>query len=209
MLVKMEKIAKSFNKQIIFDDFNLEIEQGKMYGILGESGSGKSTLLNMMGMLEKPTKGKIYYNGEALPKFNSNKGRKLLENEISFIFQNFALMNNKTVRENLKIIKKSKSKQGDAYYEQLLKKVKLEADEILDKKVYQLSGGEQQRLAIARCLLKKSKLVLADEPTGSLDKINRGIVISILKNLVQEGVTVVIVTHDEEIRSSCDECINI
>lgn len=131
--------------------------------ISGESGCGKSTLLNMIGGIETPDKGSIIVNGLMWQK---RKKQKYFKEVVGFLFQNFALLENKTVKENLEIIKKSG--RTDISINEALEKVGLQ--KVINKKVYQLSGGEQQRVALARLMLKKCSIVLADEPTGSLDK---------------------------------------
>ena len=142
------------------------LQRGKTLGIVGESGCGKSTLLNMIGGIETPDKGSIIVNGFDVAK--KGKKQKYFKEVVGFLFQNFALLENKTVKENLEIIKKSG--RTDISINEALEKVGLQ--KVINKKVYQLSGGEQQRVALARLMLKKCSIVLADEPTGSLSKKN-------------------------------------
>lgn len=192
-MITINNLCKSFEDKILFENYNLEIPDGSFIIINGESGCGKSTLLSMLGGIETPDSGSIVVDGfEA-----SKKGKKqeYFKDVIGFLFQNFALLENKTVRENLEMIKKS-SRTNVTVYEALemvgLKKV-------INKKVYKLSGGEQQRVALARLMIKKCSVVLADEPTGSLDKKNSEIVMDVLHDLNKQGKTVIVVTHDEEI----------
>ena len=209
-VIKMENVSKSFQKNIVLDNLNLEVEQGELVAIIGKSGCGKSTLLNILGLLDKASKGKVeIFDQQSIRPF-SRKAEKLLHDKIGYLFQNYALIDNETVSKNLDIaleyIKKDKKEKEELKIE-ALKKVGL-----IDKmkcKVYQLSGGEQQRIALARLFLKESKIILADEPTGSLDIENRDKVLSLLKELNNLGKTVLIVTHDNYVGDFCDRIIKI
>ena len=169
-MIKICGLNKAFGDKVIFSNFNLEIPDKSFVAISGDSGSGKSTLLNMIGGIEKPNSGSIIVDG-------------------------FDVTKDKTVKENLKLIKKSS--RTDVSLKEALSRVGLLNE--VNKKVYQLSGGEQQRVALARLMMKKCSVVLADEPTGSLDKKNRDIVMNLLHELNEEGKTVIIVTHDQSI----------
>lgn len=192
-MIKICGLNKAFGDKIIFSDFNLEIPDSSFVTISGDSGSGKSTLLNMIGGIEKPNSGSIIVDGFDVTKVKNKNG--FFADMIGFLFQNFALLENKTVKENLKLIKKSS--RTDVSLKEALSRVGLLKE--VNKKVYQLSGGEQQRVALARLMMKKCSVVLADEPTGSLDKKNRDIVMKLLHELNEEGKTVIVVTHDQSI----------
>lgn len=195
-MIKIENLRKTFGEQVIFSGFSTEINDGEFVIISGRSGAGKTTLLNMIGFLEEYDSGRITVDGIELSE--KKKQRYYFLNKVGFLFQNFALIENKTVRQNLEIIKPSARSEYDI--ETALREVGL--SDKADKKVYTLSGGEQQRVALARLFLKKCDIILADEPTGSLDKGNAEAVIKLLKELNKKGKTVIIVTHDESIKST-------
>lgn len=199
-IVSLKNINKKFDNKVIFKDFNLEVDEGEFLCVTGVSGAGKSTLLNIIGMLEKPDSGTLEINGVTNPRFNSAKGIGLLRNTISYLFQNYGLIEEETVIYNLKVathyLHYSKEKRNKKIAE-ALEKVGLMGYE--KKKVYQLSGGEQQRVAMAKILLKPSKLVLADEPTGSLDGANRDEILGLLQEMNKSGRTIIVVTHDPQV----------
>jgi|AKYZ01.1.fsa_nt_gi putative bacteriocin export ABC transporter, lactococcin 972 group len=207
-ILKMENINKRYDTKIVLKDVSLTFEKGKMYAITGASGSGKSTLLNIMGLLEKPTSGNLYISNHKNVKISSKLSKKLLRNTISYLFQNYALSDNDTVEYNLKMgLYYSKNINKKDAIKQALQKVGLEGFEKI--KISKLSGGEQQRVSLARLLLKPSEIILADEPTGNLDNVNKQIVMDLLKDLNKEGKTVIIVTHDLNLAKQCDEIIQL
>ncbi|MCL2425935.1 MAG: putative bacteriocin export ABC transporter [Oscillospiraceae bacterium] len=208
-VIELSNVDKKFGEKTVINQFSLKIEKGKKYAIVGRSGCGKSTLLNIMGGIEKPTSGNVVIlgNNNVLP--HSFKVRKLLRNHISFLFQNYALSDNDTVYKNLEMaltynkdIKNKKKAISSA-----LIKVGLEGFE--QQKIYTLSGGEQQRVAIARLLLKPTEIILADEPTGNLDIENRDIIFELLMELNRAGKTIVLVTHDLELAQKCDVVVDL
>lgn len=196
--VSLKNISKKFGMKEIFSNFSMDIDEGDFICITGKSGAGKSTLLNIIGMLDVPDSGDVVIKSRVNPKFNSKSGRGLLRDEIFYVFQNYGLVEDRTVKYNLEMSAEFSKKKSEDYYIKALEKVGLSAD-YLNMKVYTLSGGEQQRCALARIYLKNYSIVLADEPTGSLDADNRNMVMDILKGANQEGNTVIVVTHDPEV----------
>lgn len=196
--VSLKNISKKFGMKEIFSNFSMDIDEGDFICITGKSGAGKSTLLNIIGMLDVPDSGDVVIKSRVNPKFNSKSGRSLLRDEIFYVFQNYGLVEDRTVKYNLEMSAEFSKKKSEDYYIKALEKVGLSAD-YLNMKVYTLSGGEQQRCALARIYLKNYSIVLADEPTGSLDADNRNMVMDILKGANQEGNTVIVVTHDPEV----------
>lgn len=202
-MIEIKNISKKFDDNTIFSDFNLTIEDGDFIIFSGPSGCGKTTLLNMIGAIEKIDSGEIIVDGMDIK--DKRNHLKYFRTKIGFLFQNFALVDNKTVKENLKFIRKDCK--TSLTIEEALNIVGLE--EKLNKKVYTLSGGEQQRVALARLMLKKCDVILADEPTGSLDKKNAKDVLNILKQLNEQGKTIILVTHDEDIKKQGNRVVNL
>jgi len=195
MIVKLENICKSFGKHQVLKDINLQINDGEFIIIMGKSGSGKSTLCNIIGLLDQPTSGKVYID-EKLMTYKNKEVANILRYKISYLFQNFALIDNKTVGYNLSLIYHSnkEKKKMKSKIEESLKSFGLEG--YFDKKVYECSGGEQQRIAIVRTFLKEGELIICDEPTGSLDDENKELVMKELIELHRSGKTIIMVTHD-------------
>lgn len=178
----------------------LKIEKGDFGAIIGPSGSGKSTLLNILGCIDVPTSGEYFLNGQLVNKFTNSQLSAARNETISFIFQYFALLNEYTVYENIMLplncrkISVREKKQLVNYY---MKRLGIEG--LSKKKPTQISGGQQQRVAIARALVTKPDIILADEPTGALDRKTGEEVMKILHEINAEGKTIVVVTHDMEV----------
>lgn len=206
-MIEIDGLTKRYGEKKIFDNFCLTIKKGEFIVLSGESGKGKTTLMNIIGGLEPFDSGKVIVNGTDLSKKRkSSENIAFFRNTIGFLFQNFGLIENKTVKQNLDIVKKSAM--SDISPKDALEKVGLKGYE--DKKVYTLSGGEQQRVAIARLMIKKCSIVLADEPTGSLDKHNAEIVMNFLLNLSKEAEkTIIMATHDEVLKMKGDHLIEL
>ncbi|HER3387311.1 TPA: ATP-binding cassette domain-containing protein, partial [Streptococcus pyogenes] len=187
MTIEIFNVTKKFSSKKIFTDLNLTFEAGKSYALIGGSGSGKSTLLNIIGRLEKIDNGKVLVDEQDIWKI---KERTFFKNIIGYVFQNYSLIENKTVYDNLKLINKDKKK-----ISAVLEKVGLSSD-YLNQKIYELSGGQAQRVAIARMLMKPRKIILADEPTGALDGEIGKEIINLLLSETAENKYVIIATHD-------------
>lgn len=203
-MIVINQLTKTFDEQTIFEDLSLTIETGEFVVFSGPSGCGKTTLLNMIGGLEVADRGEIIVNGNDILK--QKNLMPYFREQVGFLFQNFALIDNKTVKENLAIIKK-KSRNSQISLQEALQSVGLASK--MNTKVYKLSGGEQQRVALARLMLKKNQIILADEPTGSLDKKNAEEVMTILEAMHHSGKTVIVVTHDEEIKKRAKRVIQL
>lgn len=188
-MIQINHVKKTIGGHVIFDDLSMQIADREFAVLTGPSGCGKTTLLHMIGGIEPVDSGDILVGD-----FNVAKGKNLMHyyrHEVGFLFQNFALVERKTVAENLSMIRKdarSSLSMADA-----LRRVGMAGKE--KQMVYSLSGGEQQRIALARLMMKQCSLILADEPTGSLDPNNAAQVMGILKSFSEMGKTVIMVTH--------------
>lgn len=196
-------LCKTFDRRPLFDAFNFNIETGEFVCFSGVSGCGKTTLLNMIGMIEPFESGQLLIDGHEM--ITSKQKVQYFRKKVGFLFQNFALVDNKTVEQNLSFIRKQDCTKYTI--EDALKRVGLE--DKLKQKVYTLSGGEQQRVALARLFLKQCEIILADEPTGSLDEANTVRVMNILKELNEAGKTIILVTHDEKIKQMAGRVIDL
>ncbi len=209
--IEVLNVTKKFGKRYIFQNLNLSVEDGEFISIVGPSGCGKSTLLNMIGLLESSDAGQIKLKGKEIPKIESNGATLLRRNTINYLFQSFALINDMTIYQNLFLAMNFlniTTKEKDTRIEEILKKVHLE--EFKDEKVNTLSGGEQQRVALARTILKPGDIILADEPTGSLDSAAAEIAFNLIKDLSKQyRKTVMMVTHSENLANQADRIINI
>lgn len=209
-MIKLSKIYKSFDERMILSNISLSISKNEFICITGESGAGKTTLLNIIGLLDKPDSGELSINDKT--NFTKREILRLRRDFFGYIFQDYLLMNDKTVEENINIskniLKYENRKLDKKDINEIMKKVGLDFS-YLNKKVYQLSGGEQQKVAIARMILKPYELVLADEPTGNLDYKNKNEVIEIFKEIKKSGKTIICVTHDKAVADSADRVINL
>ncbi len=202
---ELRSVTKAYDAHVVVDHLDLEVRVGEMLAIVGPSGSGKSTLLNIMGILDKPTEGDVRLFGSPAPRFGSRRHTMLLRWKIGYLFQNYALIESETVDYNLAVAARYlpvDRAARRAKLDEALHKVGLPG--MGSRKVFSLSGGEQQRVAVARLLVKPCELVLADEPTGSLDTSNRDTITELLTHLNNAGKTVVVVTHDSHVATACD-----
>ena len=205
-ILKLENVGYRYKDapkdNYVFKDINYEFEEGKMYAIKGKSGSGKTTLLSLITGLEKCTEGQILYDGKTLKKMNLDRYRNT---DIGIVFQSYNLLPRLTAIENIMLsmeISKVKVKNKKQKALELMKSVGL-SEEHAKRKILKLSGGEQQRIAIARSLSYNPKIIIADEPTGNLDKDTESEILKIFKNLAKdENKCVIIVTHSQNV---CDK----
>lgn len=207
-MIIINKMSKLFEKRIVFENVDFSLKEGASYAIVGKSGVGKTTFLNILGGLENPTSGKVLIDDVEVNEKNLPNLRRV---KFGFIFQNFGLIDNETVRENLLI---GLANQNLSQYEKdvAIKKVLKELDLgnlELNQKIYTLSGGEQQRVALARIILKKAKIIFADEPTGSLDSENSNLILRHLLTDFGRDATILIATHSPEVWQKCDYVIKI
>lgn len=213
-MIKLDAVTKSFriNREdfVVLNNISLEINAGEFVGILGRSGSGKSTLLNLIGFLDTRFKGTYEFEGKAIQKYSDNERSKIRNQNVGFVFQNFALIETMTVEQNIEVplvyggvsARKRREKVKES-----LEKVGLK--DFVHQSVRLLSGGQRQRVAIARAIANSPRFIIADEPTGALDSKTSVEIMELFKSLNQNGVTVVLVTHDESLTSYCDRVIRL
>lgn len=209
--VEIMDVTKKYGDRVIFDHINMEIREGEMTALIGPSGCGKSTLLNMIGLLEDLSNGKIRIFGKEIPKINSRKATMLRRNTVNYLFQSSALVGDMTVYQNLMLAMhfvRISQKEKEIRINRMLHEVGL--PKMKSAVVNTMSGGEQQRVALARTLLKPGKLILADEPTGALDEKSAEKVFLLLRDLcVQYKKTVIMVTHNMELAQQADRVANL
>lgn len=202
-MIKTISLSKIFRTESVqttaLNEVNLEINQGEFIAIMGPSGCGKSTLLNILGLLDNPTSGELWFLEQEVSRFSENNRTDLRNGNIGFVFQSFNLIDELTVFENVELPLLYAGVSARDRVERINKA--LERMQIAHRSEHypqQLSGGQQQRVAIARAIVTNPRIILADEPTGNLDSTNGGEVMSLLKELNTDGTTVVMVTHSEE-----------
>lgn len=207
-MIKIEHLAKSFGERTVFQDINLQFVAGKVYALIGNSGCGKTTLLNILAKLEPYEKGSISYRGQELKQIKSHH---FFKNELGYLFQNFGLLENETVAANLELgligqkWTKQEKKQRE---EEVLEKVGLNYL-TLDQKIYELSGGEAQRVALAKVILKDPPLILADELTAALDPETSQEIMNLLLSLKKPDRLMILATHNPAIWEKADEVIRL
>ena len=207
-MIKIEHLTKSFGERIVFQDINLQFAAGKVYALIGNSGCGKTTLLNILAKLEPYDKGSISYRGQELRKIKSHH---FFKDELGYLFQNFCLLENETVAANLELgligqkLTKQEKKQRE---EEVLEKVGLDYL-TLNQKIYELSGGEAQRIALAKVILKDPPLILADELTAALDPETSQEIMNLLLSLKKPDRLMIIATHNPVIWEKADEVIRL
>ena len=213
-MIRTENLTRIFRTEevetIALNGVNIEVEDGEFIAIMGPSGCGKSTLLNILGLLDSPTEGKYWLNNEEVAHLKERERTAYRKGRIGFVFQNFNLIDELTVEENvdlqLKYLGVGKAERKERVLE-ILRKVKL--SHRAKHYPHQLSGGQQQRVAIARAVVGKPSIILADEPTGNLDSKNGMEVMQLLGELNEEGTTIVMVTHSKHDATYASRIINL
>lgn len=213
-MIRLTNLHKSYPMGTEFlhvlKGLDLHIKDGEFVSIMGSSGSGKSTLLNILGLLDSHDKGEYYLNGQLIEKLDEKKAAVLRNKFLGFIFQSFNLINYKTAVENIALplyYKGIPRKERQAIALDYLEKVGLK--EWANHLPSELSGGQKQRVAIARALVTKPKLILADEPTGALDSVTSEQVMQLLKDIHAEGMTIVVITHEEDIAEQTERIVRL
>ncbi|MEU5692422.1 ATP-binding cassette domain-containing protein [Actinosynnema sp. NPDC020468] len=207
-MIVVDGLSKSFDTRTLWSALSFSVRGGEMLALVGPSGSGKSTLLHCLGLLDKPDSGSIRHLGADITRFGRRRARLFRRDVLGYLFQNYALIDNATVAANLEIVvgprRTSGGVKGTAVTE-ALDRVGLTGRE--KEVVHRLSGGEQQRVALARLLVKQPAVVLADEPTGALDLANTTLVLDVLRGMSDSGSAVVVATHDDHVRDRCDSVL--
>lgn len=212
-MISLKNIIKDYGegsgKTTALKGVDLEIEKGEMVAIMGPSGSGKTTLLNILGLLDIQISGEYILDGKVVKGIKADSLAKLRNKKIGFIFQNFNLLYEYDIVYNVSIplTYSNNTKDMRSRCVKMLKMVGLK--DHINKKPDELSGGQKQRVAIARALINEPEIILADEPTGALDKKTGDDILELIRDINKEGKTIIIVTHDKSIADKCDRVINI
>lgn len=210
-IIELKNITKKYKGgKTIFSNYSLRIDEGEFVGIVGESGAGKTTLLNIIGLITNISSGSITIKKQSNLTPSSKKAMLLRRNTIGYLFQNYGLIDDESVEWNLNLAleyKKLSRSQKKEKIQTLLTKMGLTDYE--KKKIYQLSGGEQQRVAIAKLILQESSIILADEPTSGLDNANKVMVMDLLSELNNKDITVIMVTHDTTLNNYFSKTVEI
>lgn len=196
-ILEMKNISKIYGDLHALDNVSLTVDQGEWIAIMGPSGSGKSTMMNIIGCLDKPTSGQVIFDGKDISRESNRTLTEMHRDKIGLVFQQFHLINYLTAVENVMVAQYYHSMPDEKEALEALERVGLK--ERARHLPSQLSGGEQQRVCIARALINSPELILADEPTGNLDEANENIVLDIFRQLHKEGTSLVVVTHDPEV----------
>lgn len=210
-LIELKNISKQYREETtILKGVDLCIEDGDYIALMGPSGAGKTTLMNIMGCLDRATQGEYFFDGNEISDYPEKEKARLRNEKFGFVVQDFALINEMTVYENVRLplrYRKKRLKKEREHIESILKSLEIE-----DKKeirVCDLSGGQQQRVAIARAIVNSPEIILADEPTGALDQETGREVMEIFSKLNQQGKTIIIVTHDPNIAAKCNRIVKM
>lgn len=196
-LLELKNVSKVYGELHALDNVSLSVDKGEWIAIMGPSGSGKSTMMNIIGCMDKPSTGQVIFDGKDISKESRRKLTEFHRDKIGLVFQQFHLINYLSAVENVMVAQYYHSMPDEKEALEALERVGLK-----DRAKHlpsQLSGGEQQRVCIARALINSPELILADEPTGNLDEANENIVLDIFRQLHKEGTSLVVVTHDPEV----------
>ena len=205
-LLQLKNVSKIYEDELkALDHVTLEVQQGEWLAIMGPSGSGKSTMMNIIGCMDKPTHGQVLLDGEDITKESSKRLTEIRRDKIGLIFQQFHMVNYLTAVENVMVSQFYHSIPDEEEALEALERVGLR--ERAKHLPSQLSGGEQQRVCVARALINHPEIILADEPTGNLDESNEMIVLNMFKQLHREGTTLIVVTHDPEVAEAAQRTI--
>lgn len=216
MLIALNGISKSYQASHgappyqVLKDANLSIDKGEMVAIKGSSGAGKSTLLHIIGCLDKPTSGSYLLNGQDVSQLSLSKLAEIRNASFGFVMQHFALIEEDNALQNVAtplLFAKARRSQTDARAMEQLRNVGME--QMANKRIATLSGGEKQRVAIARAMVNNPEIILADEPTGALDRANTEKIVQLFQQLNEKGKTIIIVTHDDFVAQSCRRIVTI
>lgn len=216
MLIALNGISKSYQASHgappyqVLKDANLSIDKGEMVAIKGSSGAGKSTLLHIIGCLDKPTSGSYLLNGQDVSQLSLSKLAEIRNASFGFVMQHFALIEEDNALQNVAtplLFAKARRSQMDVRAMEQLRNVGME--QMANKRIATLSGGEKQRVAIARAMVNNPEIILADEPTGALDRANTEKIVQLFQQLNEKGKTIIIVTHDDFVAQSCRRIVTI
>ena len=213
-IITLKGICKTYGKGdglvTALRPIDLDIKKGEMLAIMGKSGSGKSTLLNLLAGLDTPDSGEFIYNGAPINTKNQNKMAKFRRNDVGFVVQHFALIDEYSVQQNIGLPLRYGKLKGTSTKKRIKEiSERLEIAEKLRKYPSQLSGGQAQRVAIARAIAHKPSILLADEPTGALDEETGKSIMNLFREINKEGTTVIVVTHDANVASFCQRTIRL
>ena len=213
-MIELKNITKRYGKNdnevLALNDVSLHIDKGEFVAIMGASGSGKSTLLQIIGAMDKASEGEYILDGNSLSAYNERQLCKLRKEKFSFVFQNFALMDKYSAYEKIELPLLQKKKSRIERRKLIIEATrKLNVEDQLKKYPKQMSGGQQQRIALARALVSGAEIILADEPTGALDHATSIELMTLLKEYNKSGKTIILVTHDNEVAEFADRVIMI
>ena len=206
-LLELKNSTKSYGSLYALDKVNLSIDKGEWIAIMGPSGSGKSTMMNIISCMDKPTEGQVIFDGRDITKDSRRKLTEFHRDKIGLVFQQFHLINYLNAVENVMVAQYYHSMPDEKEAMEALERVGLK-----DRAKHlpsQLSGGEQQRVCIARALINSPELILADEPTGNLDEANENIVLDLFRQLHKEGTSLIVVTHDPEVGEVAERVVRL